>query len=108
MKASQAALANHTVYCGTKGALDSITKVMALEFGPHNIRVNCVNPTVVMTNMGRIGWSDPAKADPMKSKIPLGRFAGKIIFLFLKKATTFSQILLLQKLTKLSIQSCSC
>jgi L-xylulose reductase len=40
------------------------------------IRVNCVNPTVVLTAMGRLGWSDPVKAGPMLSRIPLGRFAG--------------------------------
>ena len=41
------------------------------------IRVNAVNPTVVLTDMGRLGWSDPAKAKPMLDQIPLGRFAGK-------------------------------
>jgi len=74
-QASQRALADHTLYCGSKGALDMITKVAALELGPHNIRVNAVNPTVTMTAMGRIGWSDPAKANPMLARIPLGRFA---------------------------------
>lgn len=74
-QASQAALKDHVIYAGTKGALDIMAKVMALELGPHNIRVNCVNPTVVMTDMGRDGWSDPVKASTMLSKIPLGRFA---------------------------------
>ncbi|XP_078043983.1 L-xylulose reductase [Augochlora pura] len=74
-QASQAALANHSIYCATKGALDMLTKTMALEFGPHNIRVNSVNPTVVMTDMGKLGWSDPEKARTMLDKIPLGRFA---------------------------------
>lgn len=50
---------------------------MAVEFGPHNIRVNSVNPTVVMTAMGKIGWDDPVKARNMIDKIPLGRFAGE-------------------------------
>lgn len=49
---------------------------MALELGPYNIRVNTVNPTVVMTEMGKLGWSEPEKAKEMLSKIPLGRFAG--------------------------------
>ncbi|XP_067005950.2 L-xylulose reductase [Anabrus simplex] len=95
-QASQAALADHTVYCGTKGALDMISKVMALELGPHNIRVNCVNPTVVMTAMGKIGWSQPEKAGPMLSKIPLGRFAEvdevvhAILFLLSDKASMIS------------------
>lgn len=53
-----------------------VSRVMALELGPHNIRVNCVNPTVVLTDMGRLGWSQPEKANPMLAKIPLGRFAG--------------------------------
>ncbi|XP_046468749.1 L-xylulose reductase-like isoform X1 [Neodiprion pinetum] len=74
-QASQAALKDHAVYCATKAALDQLTRVMALELGPHNIRVNAVNPTVVMTDMGRVGWNDPEKAASMTSKIPLGRFA---------------------------------
>lgn len=73
----QAALMNHTVYSASKGALDSITSAMALELAPHKIRVNSINPTVVMTDMGRIGWSEPKKANEMLSKIPMGRFAGK-------------------------------
>jgi L-xylulose reductase len=54
-----------------------VSRVMALELGPHNIRVNCVNPTVVLTDMGKLGWSKPEKANPMLAKIPLGRFAGR-------------------------------
>ena len=47
---------------------------MALELGPHQIRVNAVNPTVVMTPMGRRAWADPAKGGPMLARISLGRF----------------------------------
>ncbi|XP_051273140.1 L-xylulose reductase isoform X1 [Dicentrarchus labrax] len=74
-QASQCALRDHAVYCATKGALDMLTKVMALELGPYQIRVNSVNPTVVMTEMGRLGWSEPEKAKTITSRIPLGRFA---------------------------------
>ncbi|XP_033102594.1 L-xylulose reductase-like isoform X1 [Anneissia japonica] len=74
-QASLVGLTNHTVYCATKAAVDSLTKTMALELGPKNIRVNSVNPTVVNTAMGKIGWSKPEKAEPMKRRIPLGRFA---------------------------------
>jgi len=52
---------DRTVYSASKGALDMITKVMALELGPHKIRVNSVNPTVVMTDMGIMAWSDDKK-----------------------------------------------
>ncbi|XP_053150460.1 L-xylulose reductase isoform X3 [Hemicordylus capensis] len=74
-QASHRALADHTVYCSTKSALDMLTKTMALELGPHRIRVNSVNPTVVMTAMGRLNWTDPQKAGPMINRIPLGKFA---------------------------------
>ncbi|KAL9956631.1 hypothetical protein ACROYT_G038137 [Oculina patagonica] len=74
-QASMMALKDHTLYCSTKAAMDMFTKSLALELGPHKIRVNAVNPTVVMTDMGRLGWSDPAKAKPMLDRIPLGRFA---------------------------------
>ena len=43
------------------------------------IRVNAVNPTVVMTDMGKLGWSDPNKAGPMLNRIPLQRFSGKFV-----------------------------
>lgn len=74
-QASLRALADHTAYCTSKGALDQLTRMMAFELGPHNIRVNSVNPTVVMTPMGQRAWSDPAKGGPMLARIPLGRFA---------------------------------
>jgi len=77
-QASQASLADHTAYCASKGALDQLTRVMALELGAHNIRVNAVNPTVTMTPMGKMAWGDPARSGPMLAKIPLGRFADPI------------------------------
>ena len=86
-QASQAALANHSLYGMSKAALDNLAKNMALELGPHGVRVNCVNPTVVLTDMGRENWSEEAKARPMLDKIPLGRFAeveevvGPVLFL---------------------------
>ena len=74
-QASQVGLADHAAYCASKGALDSLTQVLAVELGPHRIRVNAVNPTVTLTPMGEMAWSDPAKSGPMLAKIPLGKFA---------------------------------
>jgi NAD(P)-dependent dehydrogenase (short-subunit alcohol dehydrogenase family) len=71
---SSRGFAAHASYCASKGAMDSLTMVMANELGPHGIRVNAVNPTVVLTPMGRKAWSDPAKADPMLKRTPMGRF----------------------------------
>jgi len=38
-------------YCASKASVDMLTKCMAVELGPHKIRVNSVNPTIVMTDM---------------------------------------------------------
>lgn len=40
------------------------------------IRVNSVNPTIVLTTLGRKGWSDPVKKGKALEKIPIGRLAG--------------------------------
>ncbi|XP_038212272.1 L-xylulose reductase-like isoform X2 [Zerene cesonia] len=73
-QASKAALQDHAIYSASKAALDALTRSMALELGPHGIRVNAVNPTVILTAMAKVGWSDEKKSKEMKSKIPLGRF----------------------------------
>ncbi|KAG0715448.1 L-xylulose reductase [Chionoecetes opilio] len=74
-QAAQRALKDHTVYCCAKSAVEMMTKMIALELGPKGIRCNAVAPTVVMTDMGRVGWADPVKARDMISRIPQGRFA---------------------------------
>jgi NAD(P)-dependent dehydrogenase (short-subunit alcohol dehydrogenase family) len=73
--AGVAGIEEHAAYCASKFGLLGLTKVMAVELGPCNIRVNAVAPTVVLTPMGTKVWGDPAKADPVKARIPLGRFA---------------------------------
>ncbi|XP_060581159.1 L-xylulose reductase-like [Ruditapes philippinarum] len=85
-------------YSCTKAALDMMTKSMALEFGPYKIRVNSVNPTVVMTTMGRAAWSAPGVADNILKRIPNGRFAEEIdvvnaiVFLLSDKASMINGI----------------
>lgn len=64
----------HAAYCASKAALDGLTRVMAVELGPHGIRVNTVNPVVTMTPMAEKAWSDPEKSAPMLARIPLKRF----------------------------------
>lgn len=62
------------VYAGSKGAVDTITAVLAQELGPRKIRVNAVNPGMVETEgthaSGIIGSEFEAGA---KAKTPLGR-----------------------------------
>ena len=68
------ALEDHAAYAASKGGLNMLTKVMAVEWGRYNIQVNAVAPTVILTPMGTRVWGDPIKAAPMLAKIPLGRF----------------------------------
>ncbi|KAJ8973466.1 hypothetical protein NQ317_013460 [Molorchus minor] len=67
-QASLAGLLHHTVYCATKGAVDAFTRAAALEYGPYNIRVNAVNPTVIMTDKGRLGMVGFKNCKPMLEK----------------------------------------
>lgn len=99
-QASKAALRDHAAYCASKGAVDALTQVMALELGPHGIRVNALNPTVTLTPMGEMAWGDPAKSGPMLAKIPLGRFArprdvaDAVIFLLSERAAMINGVCL--------------
>ncbi|WP_418606237.1 SDR family oxidoreductase [Georgenia sp. SUBG003] len=86
-QAGLVALAGHISYGSSKAALDNITRVSALELGQYNIRVNSVNPTVVMTPMSAWYWGRPEIERPFLDQMPLGRWAteeeiaGPIVFL---------------------------
>lgn len=77
-QAGVAALDDHAAYSASKGGLNMLTKVMTIEWAKHNIQINAVCPTVILTPMGEKVWGDPAKGDPMKAKIPAGRFGKPI------------------------------
>lgn len=66
---------DHASYCASKGAMDGMSRVMANELGRHNIRVNCVNPIVTMTELAARAWSDPEKSGPVLARMPIARFA---------------------------------
>lgn len=74
-QASLVALAGHVSYGSSKAALDNITRVSALELGKYSIRVNAVNPTVVMTPMSAWYWGRPEIQDPFLEAMPLGKWA---------------------------------
>ena len=63
-----------SIYCGTKGAVDAITKSLSKELGPKKIRVNSLNPGMIETegvhSAGFIG-SDFHKM--LETQTPLGR-----------------------------------
>ncbi|MEM8552605.1 MAG: glucose 1-dehydrogenase [Pseudomonadota bacterium] len=68
------ALADHAAYAASKGGLNALTKSLMVELAPHNVQVNAICPTVVMTEMGKRVWSPPEKSGPMIAATPLGRF----------------------------------
>ncbi|MEM9341706.1 MAG: glucose 1-dehydrogenase [Pseudomonadota bacterium] len=68
------AIPEHAAYTASKGGLNALTKGLMVEAAPHNVQVNAICPTVVLTKMGTKIWSAPEKRDPMIAKTPLGRF----------------------------------
>jgi len=74
-QASLVALNGHISYGSSKAAVDNITRVSALELGKYNIRVNSVNPTVVMTPMSAWYWGREDIGGPFLQAMPLGRWA---------------------------------
>jgi NAD(P)-dependent dehydrogenase (short-subunit alcohol dehydrogenase family) len=68
----------HGAYAASKGGLNMLTKVMTVEWAKHNIQINSVCPTVILTPMGEQVWGQPEKGDPMRAKIPANRFGKPI------------------------------
>jgi len=69
-------VANYSVYSSAKGAVITLTKALALELAPDNIRVNSIAPSIVDTPLSRrvsenVSWEEYKKS--LVSIIPLGR-----------------------------------
>ena len=62
-----------TVYCASKHALEGMVKAMAIEWGPHQVRINTICPTFIRTPLGAMTLDDPDKRAWVESKIKLGR-----------------------------------
>lgn len=58
-------------YSATKGAVIALTKALAKELGPSGIRVNCVAPGVILTDM--CAGVDPQVLEEMAQETPIGR-----------------------------------
>lgn len=72
--ASTAAPAAATVYSATKGAVDTVTKSLAKELGPRKIRVNAINPGMVITEgLQTAGLDQSDFRKDLESRTPLGR-----------------------------------
>ena len=66
--------ANGSVYAATKAAVDAVTGSLAKELGPRNIRVNAINPGMVITEGVRAaGFEESDIRKQMEARTPLGR-----------------------------------
>ena len=71
-------LANASIYAASKGALEAMTKSLAIEFAPINVRINAIEPgaiaTPIVTKLGLDPAMLPALQAHMESTIPMHRF----------------------------------
>lgn len=78
---------DRAVYCGSKHALEGMTKAMAIEFGPKGIRINTLAPTFIRTPLAETTLANPERRAWVESKIKLGRIGeledimGPVVFL---------------------------
>ena len=64
-------------YCASKHGVEGLTKAMAIELGPHQVRINTICPTFILTDLTQSTFDQPDKRAWIEEKIKLGR-VGKI------------------------------
>ena len=72
---SESAEPGQAHYCSAKGALRTVTRAIAQELAPHQIRVNCVGPGLTATRMTADVRANPELLEQRKATVPLGRYA---------------------------------
>jgi 2-deoxy-D-gluconate 3-dehydrogenase len=72
-QASLVGIREHAVYCATKGGVNQLTRVLALEWGARGVTVNAVAPTFIYTPGTAERLDQPAYRENVVSRIPVGR-----------------------------------
>ena len=78
---------NRSLYCASKWAMEGMSKAIALDLAPHNIRSNTIAPTFIETPLTAPMLEDPAFKASVLAKIKLGRIGrvedlmGAVVFL---------------------------
>jgi NAD(P)-dependent dehydrogenase (short-subunit alcohol dehydrogenase family) len=86
-QAGHVGIRRHAAYSASKGGVELLTKVLALEWGPHGVTVNAVAPTFVRTPGTAERLDRPEFLDDVLTRIPIGRVgtttevAAAVIFL---------------------------
>lgn len=62
-----------SVYGTTKAALAGLTRMLAAEWGRHNIQVNCIAPGFILTDLNRAMWQAPEMREWLKGTQPIAR-----------------------------------
>ena len=81
------AIPNMLAYASSKGGVDQMTKVMAVEWAKKGVRVNAIGPTYFETDLVKQMRDDPEKFQFINSRTPMGRWGylheleGIVIFL---------------------------
>jgi gluconate 5-dehydrogenase len=85
---------NQLAYACSKGGINQMTKVMAIEWAPHNVQVNAIGPTYFETPLVATLRNDPERFRFINERTPMGRWGqpeeleGTVIFLA-SKASDF-------------------
>jgi NAD(P)-dependent dehydrogenase (short-subunit alcohol dehydrogenase family) len=66
-------LKNVSPYAISKAAMGQMTRALALEWGPHGVRVNALAPGFILTDLSRKLWSDPTMQAWNRSNTPQQR-----------------------------------
>jgi NAD(P)-dependent dehydrogenase (short-subunit alcohol dehydrogenase family) len=91
-QAGRVGIPRHAAYSASKGGVELLTKVLALEWGPHGVTVNAVAPTFVRTPGTAERLDQPEFLEDVVSRIPIGRVgttsevAAAVIFLASRSA----------------------
>jgi NAD(P)-dependent dehydrogenase (short-subunit alcohol dehydrogenase family) len=99
-QASLVGIPDHAVYCASKGAVNQLVRVLALEWGPHGITVNAVAPTFIYTPGTAERLDDPEFRRGVVDRIPMGDVgtiadvAGAVIYLASDAAAMVNGIVL--------------
>lgn len=72
-QASLVGIVDHAVYCASKGGVNQLTRVLALEWSARGVTVNAVAPTFIYTPGTKERLDQPAYRDAVVARIPAGR-----------------------------------